>query len=141
MFCTDVNQTVLKVLTERGMDPGMADVHVGIDGGQNMLKVGITITERNDNEELGRATYSQVIFSIYLESYSIWINVQGVAVKQAKNSSVNKLLILGIVPEVPENYHNVKEILSSLNFEVIEFTAAADIKMCKSRNNLDEKSF
>ena len=42
---------------------------------------------------------------------------------------------------MPENYHNVKEILSSLNFEVIEFTAAADIKMCKSRNILDEKSF
>ena len=71
MFCTDVNQTVLKVLTERGMDPGTADVHVGIDGGQNMLKVGITITERNDKEELGRATYSQVIFIINLYSYSI----------------------------------------------------------------------
>ena len=127
---------VLKVLTERGMDPSTADVHVGIDGGQNMLKVGITITERNDNEEFGRATYNQVIFTIYLESDSIWVNVQGVAVKQAKNSSVKKLLILGIVPEVPENYHNVKEILSSLNLEVIEFTAAADIKMCKSRNNL-----
>ena len=136
MFCTDVNEMVLKVLTERGMDPSTADVHVGIDGGQNMLKVGITITERNDNEEFGRATYKQVIFTIYLESDSIWVNVQGVAVKQAKNSSVKKLLILGIVPEVPENYHNVKEILSSLNLEVIEFTAAADIKMCKSRNNL-----
>ena len=136
MFCTDVNEMVLKVLTERGMDPSTADVHVGIDGGQNMLKVGITITERNDNEEFGRATYNQVIFTIYLESDSIWVNVQGVAVKQAKNSSVKKLLILGIVPEVPENYHNVKEILSSLNLEVIEFTAAADIKMCKSRNNL-----
>ena len=57
---------VLKVLAERGMDPGSADVHVGIDGGQNMLKVGITITERNDNEELGRATYSQVILAYTL---------------------------------------------------------------------------
>ena len=57
--------------------------------------------------------------------------LQGVAAKQAKNSSVKKLFLLGVVPDVPETYFNVKAILSSLNLEVVEFTAAADIKMCK----------
>ena len=56
---------------------------------------------------------------------------QGVAAKQAKNSSVNKLILLGVVPGVPENYHNVKTIMNNLNLEAIEFTAAADLKMCK----------
>ena len=44
---------------------------------------------------------------------------------------MKKLFLLGVVPEVPENYTNVKMIMSSLNLEVIEFSAAADIKMCK----------
>ena len=56
-----MNQLVLKVLSERGLDPATADVHVGIDGGQNMLKVGVTITERIFDEQLGRSSYSQVI--------------------------------------------------------------------------------
>ena len=60
--------------------------------------------------------------------------MQGVAAKQGKNSSVKKLLLLAVLPEVPENHFNVKAILSSLNLEAIEFTAAADIKMCKEKN-------
>ena len=44
---------------------------------------------------------------------------------------MKKLLLLGVVPGIPENYFNVQAILSSLNIEAIEFTAAADIKMCK----------
>ena len=50
--------------------------------------------------------------------------------RQGKNSSVKKLFLLGVVPEIPENYFNVKALLSSLNLGAIEFTAA-NIKMCK----------
>ena len=57
--------------------------------------------------------------------------LQGVAAKVAQNSSVKKLLLLAVVPEVPENYFNVKAILSSLDIEGIEFTTAADIKLSK----------
>ena len=56
---------------------------------------------------------------------------QGVAAKQAKNSSVKKLMLLATVPGIPENYFNVKTILDNLNLESVEFTVAADIKMCK----------
>ena len=44
---------------------------------------------------------------------------------------MNKLILLGVVPSIPENYHNVKTIMDNLNLEAIEFTAAADLKMCK----------
>ena len=67
----------------------------------------------------------------YITHGQYLIFLQGVASKQSKNSSVKKLFLLAVVPEVPETYFNVKAILSSLNLEVIEFTAAADIKMCK----------
>ena len=35
------------------MDPQYSDVHVGIDGGQNMLKLGVTITNKEDSDETG----------------------------------------------------------------------------------------
>ena len=53
------------------------------------------------------------------------------AAKQAKNSSVKKLLLLAAVPSVPENYFNVKKILDNLNLEVVEFNTEADMKLCK----------
>ena len=56
---------------------------------------------------------------------------QGIAAKQAKNSSVKKLILLAAVPDVAETYFNVKTILDNLNLDTVEFTAAADLKMCK----------
>ena len=53
------------------------------------------------------------------------------AAKQAKNSGVKKLLIVGAVPHAAENYHNVKAILDQLEIDALEFTVAADVKMCK----------
>ena len=42
------------------MNPQTSDVHIGIDGGQKMLKLGVTITERMDSEKSGRCHYSDV---------------------------------------------------------------------------------
>ena len=66
-----------------------------------------------------------------MRTLQYYICYQGVAAKQAKNSSVKKLILLGVLPDVPENYFNVQAILSNLNLTAIEFTAAADLKMCK----------
>ena len=49
----------------------------------------------------------------------------------SKLSSVKKLIVLGAVADVPENYFNVKVMLDQLNIEALEFTMSADIKMCK----------
>ena len=42
---------------------------------------------------------------------------------------MKKLLLIGAVPSVPENYFNVKTILDQLNMEAVEFTVSADVKM------------
>ena len=143
VFCEDVSQLVLDVLSHRGMNPQSSDVHCGIDGGQGSLKLAVTITERDQSETSGRAHYSHVrkcphlsflkleAISRFCKGFPYDIYLQGVAARDAKNSSVKKLFLLGIVPGIPENYFNVKAILSSLNIEAIEFTAAADVKMRK----------
>ena len=41
------------------------------------------------------------------------------------------MMVLGAVPQVPENYLNVKMIMEQLNLEAIEFTLSVDIQMCK----------
>ena len=112
VFCDDSSQFVLNVMAHRGLDPQSCDVHCGFDGGQGMLKLAVTITDRQESEQSGRSLYSQ-----------------GVAAKQAKNSSVKKLFLLGVVPDVPETHYNVQTILSNLNLSAIEFTTAADLKM------------
>jgi hypothetical protein len=44
---------------------------------------------------------------------------------------VKKLLVLGIVPQVPENHANMETLLEQLNMEAVEFSVSADVKMCK----------
>ena len=46
-------------------------------------------------------------------------------------SSVKRMLVMGAVPEIPENYPNVKMVLDELNMEAVEFTMSLDIKMHK----------
>ena len=38
---------------------------------------------------------------------------------------------MGAVPDAAENYFNVKTMLDKVDIEALEFTVAADIKMCK----------
>ena len=38
---------------------------------------------------------------------------------------------MGAVPDIPENYPNVKMILDELNMEAVEYTMSIDIKMRK----------
>ena len=112
MFCTDCDELLQPVMRDRGLNPHECDVHVGFDGGQDMLKIGFTITPKdikNENSK-GRSSYSD-----------------GVAAKSAKHSSVKKLIVLAAVANVPENYENVKLILNQLNMEALEFSYSADI--------------
>ena len=61
MFCDDLSQLVLDVMAHRGLDPHSCDVHCGFDGGQGMLKLAVTVTDRLESKESGRSHYSQVI--------------------------------------------------------------------------------
>ena len=57
--------------------------------------------------------------------------LQGIGSKQAKLSSVKKLLILAVVLDTPENYDSIKLILDSLNIQGVEYTTQADIKLLR----------
>jgi hypothetical protein len=61
--------------------------------------------------------------------YSYYL--QGVAAKQGKNSGVKKLLLVAAIPGAPENYATVKATLDRVDIDALEFTVAADVKMCK----------
>ena len=74
-------------------------------------------------KEAGRSKYSEVC--LYTKTQIFMYILQGVAPKSSKLSSVKKLLVLGAVADVPENYPNVKVILDQLNIEALQFTVAA----------------
>ena len=62
MFCSDTEKLVTDLIASRQIDPKSSDVNVGLDGGQGMLKVGMTITDRNEAEQSGRSLYSSVSY-------------------------------------------------------------------------------
>ena len=48
---------------------------------------------------------------------------------------MKKLLLIGAVPQAPENYSNIKTILEELDIGALEFTISADVKLCKLLKN------
>ena len=68
VFCSDLKSLVSHLLQCREIFPKKADIHVGIDGGQGSVKVGITITTREDSQIQGRAKYSYVSMIILPKS-------------------------------------------------------------------------
>ncbi|OAF63915.1 hypothetical protein A3Q56_08375 [Intoshia linei] len=60
------------------------------------------------------------------QSYS-----DGITSKQKKDSSVNKLFVLGMVPAIPENFENVLSIWQKLEIEKLElpYTISTDLKL------------
>ena len=95
------------------MNPHSTLVLTGIDDGQGFCKVGALFVDREKEEnKLVRSKYSE-----------------GFAPKSFKPSSVKKLLVLGIIPEVPENHPNMETLLGELKMEAIEFSVSTDIKM------------
>ena len=51
------------LIVARDINPHTSDAHVGIDGGQGMLKVGVTVTDREEEECSGRSNYLSVSIS------------------------------------------------------------------------------
>ena len=49
-------------MDRRGLNPNTCDVHIGFDGGQGILKMGVTVTDRMELDKSGRSHYSEVGF-------------------------------------------------------------------------------
>ena len=54
---------------------------------------------------------------------------QGVEARDSLFTFVNKLQLLGLIPDCPENHHNVQLILDQLGLTGVEFCTTADLKL------------
>ena len=77
----------------------------GMDDGQSMLKIGLTLREEDED------------------------NASKLVKSQRKDTGVKKLLLLSVFPAVPEVYTNIKLMLEDLGIEILEFTRTVDLKM------------
>ena len=57
-----------------------------------------------------------------------WI-FQGVFPHETKSSSVKKVPLLAVVPDIPKSHFNVKSILEQVDLGGLNFVYAVDVKM------------
>ena len=104
VLCKDVAQLVTFILNERDQNADDVDLKVGIDGGQSFFKVCLTM-QKDEQEAIKKTRYS------------------------LKQGGVKKLIILGIVEDIPENYDNAKIVFEALNLTLLDFCLSSDLKL------------
>lgn len=113
VFATDTQDLAGKIMMERNLRPEDCIIQVGIDDGQNMIKVMMTIKEKEvvPDEKGKKAKYRE-----------------GYCPGEFKNSGVKKLIVLFVSPTC-ERHDNISTILKELGLEAIDFAYSADLKM------------
>ena len=114
IFVKDVDEFTAFLVNERNLDPSAHIVQFGFDDGQGMLKVMEIVKSRESEpeQEKKRSKYAD-----------------GVCPKSSKLSSVKKLFVIGLVPEVQELYPNIRSMMEELKLGGIEYGLCADIKI------------
>ena len=114
IFVKDLDEFTAFLVHERNLDPTEHIIQFGFDDGQGMLKVMQIVKDKNPEQEAEkkRSRYSD-----------------GVCPRNTKLSSVKKLFVVGLVPQVQELYPNVKSMMDELKLEGIEYGLCADIKI------------
>lgn len=114
IFVKDLDEFTQFLVEERCLDPCNHEVHFGFDDGQGMLKIMQIVKEKEPviETETKRSKYAD-----------------GVCPRSTKLSSVKRLFVVGLVPDVQELYPNVKAMLEELKLEGIEYGLCADIKI------------
>ena len=110
VVCTDLCKFVDLVLQKRSLENSESLlVKVGIDGGGDFLKICLSVFDI-DNLVSG--------------------NKVGLS-KKFKDSVVKKVFLIAAVPDVPENYQNVKKLWLNLGLQNLDrrFTIATDLKL------------
>ena len=102
----DVPALITLLLQERALDPSHHQLHLGLDGGQDVLKVCLLVCQAVGDEP------------------------QEKRAGDFKLTSSKKIMIIAAAQGVDENYSNVKALLEKLDLESIgEHPFAVDIKM------------
>lgn len=114
VFTSDVQDLASKVMIERGLSPEQCCIQVGVDDGQNMVKVMMTIKPKDECQKEVKGVKSK-----YKEGY---------CPGDFKFSGVKKLIVLFVSPTC-ERHDNLTTILEELGLEAVDFAFSADLKM------------
>ena len=114
-YCTDMDALVQEVMMQRRLNPALTKAQIGIDDGQKLLKVMISLKEIEEAPEKKvkkrRSSYAD-----------------GFAPLDFKNSGVKKLLLLALTP-ISERHDNLATILDCLGIKGLEYGVSCDLKM------------
>jgi hypothetical protein len=128
VLCTDVMKLVRFVIKERDVDPRICLVKLNIDGGRNFFKIGFSLIE-SASVNLSPIKGKRMRYS------------DGVAPRQHKSTSADRMQLLAIVPNIAENRHNVQLVLDSLtNLPGLEFTVSSDLKVLNILSGVQQAS-
>ena len=94
---------------------------IGIDGGGGFVKICLSVFELIPHKERSRALSLG---------------------KKFKDSGVKKALIIGLVPDIQENYVNIKRLWISVCLHSLrnQYTIATDLKLCNTLLGLQSHS-
>lgn len=115
VICRDVDELVHRIVKHRNLNKDDLHIRVGIDGGGGFLKIGLSVFELVDSPT--SCTRRKLTSGLSC---------------QFKHSGVKRSFVLALVPDVQENYPNVKLlwIKTGLNNMHETFTIACDLKLC-----------
>ena len=109
IICDDVDSLIGKVIESRNyLDEEDVLVRIGLDGGGGFMKVCLSI------------------FDMKMPSTGKTLS------KKFLDSVVKRVFILALVPDIQENYYNVKKLWITTHIHLLErpFTIATDLKLC-----------
>ena len=123
VIIADISGLLQFIIDRRDLNPDRIQVQLGLDGGQGILKVCMLIYEQIDNCHSVEADRKRLKYS------------DGVSGRQAKLTSVKKLMVVAAAPGVQETWQNIKSILEqlqifSINSCVISFDMKVQLILC-----------
>ncbi len=110
VVCTNDLQGLLEFIKQH-RNVNNVRTQIGMDGGGGFLKVCMNVINEDRSPTQSPVTKKPTSQARFLDT------------------GVKKLLIIGIVPNVQENYHNVKTLINACGATQFNFTLATDMKL------------
>lgn len=110
VVCNDLEALVQKIIEERSIREDDMLIRIGMDGGGGFMKICLSIFNLNEGDESEQIRMTA----------------------RFKNSGVKRTIIIALVPDVQENYYNIKRLWLEAGIDKFSrrFTIATDLKLC-----------
>ena len=117
IYCHDTRKLLHEIIQRRDLEFQKMDFKIGVDGGGGFLKICQNVIRQEEQTRKKRRLFND-----------------GIEGSAHTDTSVHKLAILAIVPDVPETYENISQLWKMINLEPLEeygdVKMAADLKLC-----------